>query len=292
LQPRNNLEGVVIERLAGDLWKVGRSDRSAGARISFRLRHEPVDRQIKDREEAVELGQHLLWQPASPLPVSLNEGEAKWAFAKFPLADVPGDPLHLARLLLKLEATVAGCDWLLGRWSDLRFRLAPENQEQGRQRLSAVVKQEEGRIGRIRAMLQKIADADEAKAPVRLAFETGTEGDRHRRYVLSYERPVNRRIDTFLKASGLGELDLVELEKMIGTDELADLLRASGSMADDEPGDLRSDDGRGRETLAQQHDGRDRETVAQQSDGGNAERCRPASADVDATEKAPSVSLF
>jgi hypothetical protein len=117
--------------------------------------------------------------------------------------------------------------------------------------------------------------------------------DRQRRYVLSYERLVNRKIDTFLKvrkASGLGELDLVELEKTIGTHELADLLRASGSTADDEPGDLRSDDGRGRETLAQQHDGRDRETVAQQSDGGDAEGCRPASADVDTTEKTPSVS--
>jgi hypothetical protein len=94
-----------------------------------------------------------------------------------------------------------------------------------------------------------------------------------------YERLVNRRIDTLQKvrkASGSGELDLVELEKTIGTDELADLLRASGRTADDEPGDLRSDDGRGRETLAHQHDGRDRETVAQQSDSGDAEGCQSA----------------
>ena len=117
LQPRNSLEGVVIERLAGDLWKSDRSELSAGARISFRLRHEPVDQSIKDRDEAIELGQHLLWQPACPLPVGLNEGEAKGAMAKFPLADVPGDPHHPARLLLKLESTVAGCDWLLKRWS-------------------------------------------------------------------------------------------------------------------------------------------------------------------------------
>jgi hypothetical protein len=39
-------------------------------------------------------------------------------------------------------------------------KLAPENQEQARQRLSAVVEEELGRIGRIRTMLQKIADAD------------------------------------------------------------------------------------------------------------------------------------
>ena len=92
LQPRNSLEGVVIERLAGDLWKSDRSELSAGDRINFRLRHGPVDQSLKDRDEAIELGQHLLWQPAFPLPVGLHEGEAKGALAKFPLADVPGDP--------------------------------------------------------------------------------------------------------------------------------------------------------------------------------------------------------
>jgi hypothetical protein len=60
LQPRNGLDGGLIERLAGDLWKADRAEGSAGARISFRLRHEPVDQALKDRDEAIELGQHLL----------------------------------------------------------------------------------------------------------------------------------------------------------------------------------------------------------------------------------------
>ncbi len=345
LQARNSLEAVVIERLAGDLWKSDRSDRSFCNRINFRLRHESDDQARKDADEAVELGQHLLWQPEFPLPVGLFEGEVKGALAKFPLADVPGDPKHPARLLLKLQATVAGCDWLLKRWDELRFRLenggpwvmedvwkmvrllgktaiemkddfqvallvlaslalepeparkptfaeamsamsrndglsrvvegitrlcepfqqalarmpldklAPENEAQARQRLSAVVEEELGRIGRIRARLQKIADADLAEAPVRLAFETGTEGDRQRRYVLSYERLVNRRIDTFLKvrkASGSGELDLIELQKSMGADKLRELIVDAGIMTSPDPGDLRSGDGRGRETRAQQ----------------------------------------
>ena len=133
-------------------------------------------------------------------------------------------------------------------------KLAPENQEEARQRLFAVVEREEGRIGRIRAMLQKIADADLAEAPIRLAFETGTEGDRGRRYILSYERLVNRRIDTFLKvrkASGSGELDLVELEKTLGTEKLAELVADARITTFQDPGDLRSGDGRGQETRAQ-----------------------------------------
>jgi hypothetical protein len=72
------------------------------------------------------------------------------------------------------------------------------SEAEARQRLLTVVEQEISRIGRIRARLQKIAEADGAEAPARLAFETGTEGDRQRRYVLSYEQLVNRKIGTFL----------------------------------------------------------------------------------------------
>jgi hypothetical protein len=254
LQPRNSLEAVVIERLAGDLWKSDRSDRSAANRLSFRLRHGPVDQELKDRAEAIESGQHLLWQPDFPLPVGLNEGEAKakGPLGKFSLANVPSDPTHPARLLLKLESTVAGCDWLLGRWEELRFRL----EGPGLWVMEDVWKMVRllGKIGRIRAMLQRIADADLAEAPVRLAFETGTEGDRQRRYILSYERLVNRKIDTFLKvrkASASGELDLVELEKEIGTEELVELVGAAGITTYHDTGDPRSDDGPDRETRAQ-----------------------------------------
>jgi hypothetical protein len=133
-------------------------------------------------------------------------------------------------------------------------KLAPESEEEARQRLLEVVDQELDRIGRFQAMLQKIADADLAEAPVRLAFETGTEGDRGRRYILSYERLVNRRIDTFLKvrkASATGELDFVELAESIGAEELAELAKAAGRTTSQDPGDLRSADGRGRETRAQ-----------------------------------------
>jgi hypothetical protein len=156
-------------------------------------------------------------------------------------------------------------------------KLAPENEAQARQRLTAVVEQELGRIGRIRARLQKIADADLAEAPARLAFETGTEGDRQRRYVLSYERMVNRRVDTFLKvrkASGSGELDLIELQQSMGADKLRDLLVDAGIMTRPDPGDLRSGGGRGQETRAQHGepgdlrsgDGRGRETRAQREE--------------------------
>jgi hypothetical protein len=169
-------------------------------------------------------------------------------------------------------------------------KLAPANEAEARQRLFEVVDQELDRIGQFREMHQKIADADLAEAPVRLAFETSTEGDRGRRYILSYERLINRRIDTFLKvrkASATGELDFVELAEAIGTEELAELAKAAGGMADKvpgdlgsddggaarpEPGDLRSADGRGRETGAQHGETCAHHTYDSESVGISAER--------------------
>ena len=39
----------------------------------------------------------------------------KGVLGKFPMTDVRGDPHHPVRLLIRLQATVAGCDWLLKR---------------------------------------------------------------------------------------------------------------------------------------------------------------------------------
>ena len=134
-------------------------------------------------------------------------------------------------------------------------KLAPANEAEARQRLLAVVDQELGRISRIRAMLQQIADADQAEAPARLAFETGTEGDRGRRYILSYERLINRRIDTFLKvrqASASGELDFVELAKELGTEEFAELVSDAGITTAPDTGEMRSVGRTDQESLAQE----------------------------------------
>ena len=81
------------------------------------------DQSFKDADEAVELGQHLLWQPEFPLPVGRARGEYVRAGQIFRWATCPAIPSIRPRLLLKLHATVAGCDWLLKRWDELRFRL-------------------------------------------------------------------------------------------------------------------------------------------------------------------------
>jgi hypothetical protein len=73
------------------------------------------------------------------------------------------------------------------------------------------------RLRPIRAELQQIADLDAAEAPTRLAHEIGPEGDKQRRYVLSNERLVNKRLADFImvrKASVAGTLDRLDLDRL------------------------------------------------------------------------------
>jgi hypothetical protein len=120
-QPRNTVEAIMLEQIARCEWKSTRADRSASARLSAQLRDEFDKTNYDDKDEVIELGQHLLTHPPFPLPASSPND--KGYLGKAPLADVPGDSHHPARLVLKLEQTVRGCDWLLGRWDGLKLRL-------------------------------------------------------------------------------------------------------------------------------------------------------------------------
>ena len=67
-------------------------------------------------------------------------------------------------------------------------RLAPKDDEQARECLNLIVGEETRRLQEMMLMLRSIRNADLAEAPARLAFETGPEGDRYRRYELTNER--------------------------------------------------------------------------------------------------------
>jgi hypothetical protein len=353
LQPRNRLEEIMIERIARDDWMSIRAERAAAARVALRLRHDATEQALQERHEAIELGQRLLCHVTFPWPISPLDGKGE--LGKAPLANIPGDPHHPARLLLSLESTLAGCDWLLHKWAGLKERLeipglwrmdegfemirlsgaymidiatsyavqylllaslsvaekneadykeakqkcaerekadqgeagqeepepkkrdwnhpiwnesnyyippgrkrsgngqpepppltvaekiarmseavtawwepfrrrlgeqpsigrlAPRDVEVARQRLSAQIEGKITRIETIREELERIAELDAEEAPARLAFETGAEGDRQRRYVLSRDRLLNRTVDTFLKVrknSNDGSLEHLEI---------------------------------------------------------------------------------
>jgi hypothetical protein len=305
LKPRNDAELILVERIAGDIWMSDRAAQSAGRRLAERLRHEPLEQTNMEMDEAIALGARLLWQPSFPLPFTkrFQIGD----LTEPPCSENAIHPHHPARLRLRLERTVSGCDWLLERWGDLWQRLhvsglwlstdafnmvrlmgkhainmaddldvagvflatltlqgaprdpreresfdwkhamirtlvtydtdqdhgdadmvtkhcepfarrlaelplaalAPRDDQEARGFLTALIKRELERISEIRATLQAIADVDLAEAPTRLAFETGHEGEKHRRYTLANERVLNRRFSLFLTTRKMSSASVV-----------------------------------------------------------------------------------
>jgi hypothetical protein len=114
LQPRNGLEGDLIDRLARDSWMSNRTKNSAAARLEYRMRHQPLERARAEKLQVTKFGQYLLRDSFRPAGILLSERE--------------GGARHPALLVLKLEATLPGCDWLLTQFDRLKQRaLIPGN---------------------------------------------------------------------------------------------------------------------------------------------------------------------
>ncbi len=106
MQPRNELEAELIDRLAQSFWVSRRSQRAAVAQLEYRLRHEPLAAARAEQQQAGKLGQYLLkdvFRPVGILP-----------------CEQAGGARHPALVVLKLEATLTGCDWLLARFDRLK----------------------------------------------------------------------------------------------------------------------------------------------------------------------------
>ncbi|MGO9466805.1 MAG: hypothetical protein ACLQVF_21905 [Isosphaeraceae bacterium] len=124
--PQNQVEVELLERVAATSWSLDRATRAEVARLSHKIRHDAIEREQRENEEAVALGQRLLWSARGPwqlYPHSVSMG-LKWE-RRISWSENPADPNNPALLVTRLERTVAGCRWLLDRWAELWARLEP-----------------------------------------------------------------------------------------------------------------------------------------------------------------------
>jgi hypothetical protein len=78
-----------------------------------------VEAALRQQDEVLALGQRLFADRRGPLPLYPH---SLYNFAQDPrisVSDRDADPEAPPRLLLRLEATAAGCQWLLDRWAEL-----------------------------------------------------------------------------------------------------------------------------------------------------------------------------
>src|SRR5262249_5898289 len=98
-------------------------ERAEAARLTRIIREAPAEAARRREEEAAALGQRLFFDRRGPVPLyphSLYNFPDRPRVSFSGLSDDPDDP---PRLLLHLEATAAGCRWLIDRWAELRSLL-------------------------------------------------------------------------------------------------------------------------------------------------------------------------
>ncbi len=108
LAARNQLEETLIDHIARAVWRVRRAENATALALEHRLRHAPRKAAARENAMVLELGRLLVLYPAH---------------SRLDSAASPGTPLHPGRLVMKLQDTVAGCDWLLDRLKRLHDRL-------------------------------------------------------------------------------------------------------------------------------------------------------------------------
>jgi hypothetical protein len=107
LNPRNPAEEYLVNRMASLAWKGERIDRAQMAQLNKRVHHAGVDAADTELEQVISLGNQLLRAK------SVTDENARGA-------DDPiggDDPMHF---VLRLQTTVAGCQWMLDQWANLR----------------------------------------------------------------------------------------------------------------------------------------------------------------------------
>jgi hypothetical protein len=134
--PRNPLEESLLRQAVELSWQLDRADRIQAAQLAERIASAEVD-QAREQAEAEEVGKRLM--AGQPAPVFDRPGANELLAGKrlcMPMR--PDDPNHPALLLRRMESTVAGCLWLVDRWSELRTALEAHSSWQQAERLAAV----------------------------------------------------------------------------------------------------------------------------------------------------------
>ena len=114
LKPRNPAEDYIVERMASLAWKGERIDRAQMAQLSKRVHNSGVDAARTEQEQVNALGKRLLGGK------SLTNDDTRGGSEIDSDAD---DPMHL---ILRLQTTVSGCQWMLDQWDGLRTVLERE----------------------------------------------------------------------------------------------------------------------------------------------------------------------
>jgi hypothetical protein len=202
--PQNQVELDSLGRLVATQWTLDRAARAEAALIRYRIRNEAIERERREQDEAILLGQRLFWDARGAWQSYPHRPQT--GFKNDTLTSQPQDPGNAntpALQIARLKRTVAGCRWLLDRWAELLARLEPPEvwnaQDQfksirllGKQPLDAVDDPEVTLICLASAKLLPDGDKFDPFAAIKNELQNYDSSDRPCEYI-TYSRELSKR---------------------------------------------------------------------------------------------------
>ena len=115
LAPRDDVEQFLVKRAVELSWQLERADRAIA------LSRRPAEERIAAvLDEVLALGRRLFWDPRGPSGLYPQTTDYDGMIRRISWSGEIDDPDDPARLVNRLEATAAGCGWMLDRWAELK----------------------------------------------------------------------------------------------------------------------------------------------------------------------------
>jgi hypothetical protein len=143
LLPRGAAEQRIVDDAVEYSWLRDRARRAQEARLATNIVNAGVDEALSEADEVLRLGQKLFSSNRGPLAKYPHLDVEEELFPPgVPLVSqseiVGGDPEDPQRLVLHLQATAGGCQWMLDRWSELKSILEEGLNWQSADKLKAI----------------------------------------------------------------------------------------------------------------------------------------------------------
>ena len=137
LPPANEIKAHHLQDAVVNSWQLDRIRRSQTARLTANILNHGVDRDETLKQEVSDLGERLFTDRMGPTLFYPNPNlDERSEFNQKPSTSFAGkqaeDPDRPTKLVLLLQSTLAGCEWMLGEWGRLKAIL-----EKGQHWLSA-----------------------------------------------------------------------------------------------------------------------------------------------------------
>ena len=127
LEPRDETERRAVEDAVVYSWRQDRARRAEVALANARIAEHGAGNETTVKEQVIELGRRLFLDRLGPIefyPTGIREPELPIREPTTSFTDDQRqDPNEPAILILRLQSTLEGCEWLLGEWAKLKRAL-------------------------------------------------------------------------------------------------------------------------------------------------------------------------